>query len=87
MRISFGATLALLGPHWQLLSVGADLLTPAQRRVWMDRLLDELALAVLPRRRKRTCPRALRQPVTNSPRLTKNSQQKGDFDYEIDPLR
>jgi hypothetical protein len=87
LRISFGQTLALLGPLWQLLSVGADLLTPAQTRAWVERLLDELALAVLPPRRRRSCPRALRQPVTNYPRLTKNTQQKGAFEYEIEPLR
>jgi Transposase DDE domain len=87
LRISFGQTLALLGPHWQLLSIGADLLSPAQRHAWVERLFDELTLAVLPKRRKRTCPRALRQPVTNYPRLTKNTQQKGTFEYEIEPLR
>lgn len=87
LRVSFGQTLALLGSLWQLLSVGADLLTPVQTRLWVERLHDELALAVLPPRRRRTCPRALRQPVTNYPRLTKNTQQKGDFDYEMEPLR
>jgi hypothetical protein len=86
LSISFGQTLALLAPLWQLLSVGADLLSPAQTHAWVERLLAELALALLPPRRKRSCPRALRQPVTDYPRLTKNTQQKGAFNYEIEPL-
>ena len=86
LAISFGRTLALLAPLWRLLSLGADLLSPAQVRALTERVLDELSLAVLPERRKRTCPRAVRQPVTSWPRLTENSQLTGDIEYEIDPL-
>ena len=49
-------------------------------------MLDQLALAVLPKRRRRTCPRAVRQPVTSWPRLLENSQLKGELEYVIDPL-
>ena len=86
LTISFGRTLHLLSPLWRLLSLGADLLHPAQVRALTQRVLDQLALAVLPKRRRRTCPRAVRQPVTSWPRLLENSQLKGELQYEIDPL-
>jgi hypothetical protein len=86
LSISFGRTLALLSPLWRLLSLGADLLSAAQVRALTERVLDQLSLAVLPKRRKRTCPRAVRQPVTSWPRLLETSQLLGDLEYEIDRL-
>lgn len=43
----------------------------------------DLAKQLSPPRRKRSCPRAVRQPINKWPRLLKNVYDKGDFEYEV----
>lgn len=86
LRVSFGRTLAGLRPLWDVLSVGGDLLSAEQRRVLTERVIERIARRLLPaKRRKRTCPRAVRQPVKSWPRMNQQAQHKGDWQYEISP--
>ena len=65
LRISFMKTLQVGQGLWQFLEVSADLLTPAQVRLVVRRSLRRIADMAIPKRRQRSCPRALRQPVSS----------------------
>jgi hypothetical protein len=77
LRISFIKMLRVVQGLWQFLEVSADLLTPVQMRLVVQRSLRRMAEQVVPERRQRSCPRALRQPVSSWPRLRKNTSRKG----------
>ena len=83
LRISFLKTLQVVQGLWQFLEVSADLLTPAQIRLVVRRSLQRIADMAIPKRRPRSCPRALRQPVSSWPRLRKNTYKNGVIDYSI----
>jgi hypothetical protein len=83
LRISFLKTLYIVQGLWQFLEVSADLLTPAQVRLVVRRSLREIADMAIPKRRPRSCPRALRQPVSSWPRLRKNSSRTGTIEYSV----
>ena len=86
LRISFLKTLIVVQGLWQFLEVSADLLTPAQIRLVVQRSLRRIADAAIPKRRARSCPRALRQPVSSWPRLRKNTYQKGPVAYSVSQI-
>ena len=83
LRISFGKTLYLLQPLWILLSYGKGVLDENQIRIMVKRVLKDIAQEAIPPRRKRSCPRAVRQPVCSWPRLLKNSYQNGPTEVKI----
>jgi hypothetical protein len=83
LRISFVKTLQVVQGLWQFLTLAADLLTVAQLRLIVRRGLRRVAEMALPKRRQRSCPRALRQPVSRWPRLRKNTYRKGAIAYAI----
>jgi len=83
LRISFAKTLHLVRGLWMILQAGADLLKPRQAELLVKRLLRHLAAQVSAKRRPRSCPRAVRQPVQSWPRLLKNSYETGTFQYDI----
>jgi hypothetical protein len=83
LRISFMKTLQVVQGLWQFLEVSADLLNPAQVRLVVRRSLRRIAAMAIPKRRQRSCQRALRQPVSSWPRLRKNTYRKGTIDYSI----
>jgi hypothetical protein len=83
LRISFLKTLQVVQGLWQFLEVSADLLGPDKVRLVVRRALRRIAQAALPARRKRTCPRALRQPVSSWPRLRKNTYRHGAIEYSV----
>jgi hypothetical protein len=86
LRISFMKTLQVVQGLWQFLEVSADLLTPAQVHLVVRRSLRRIADMAIPKRRKRSCPRALRQPVSGWPRLRKNTSRKGPLHYSVDSI-
>jgi hypothetical protein len=61
----------------------ADMLTPAQVSLVVRRSLKRIADMAIPKRRARSCPRKLRQPVSSWPRLRKNTYGKGAVDYSV----
>jgi hypothetical protein len=83
LRISFMKTLQVVQGLWQFLEVSADLLSPAQVRLIVRRSLRRIAAMAIPKRRQRSCPRALRQPVSSWPRLRKNTYRTGPIDYSV----
>ena len=86
LRISFMKTLQIVQSLWQFLQLAADLPTVAQARLLVRRGLRRIAAMAIPKRRQRTCPRALRQPVSRGPRLRKNSYRKGPVTYAIEAI-
>jgi hypothetical protein len=83
LRISFLKTLQVVQGLWQFLEVSADLLTPPQLRLVVRRALQRIADMAIPKRRLRSCPRALRQPVSSWPWLRKNTYKNGAIDYSV----
>ena len=83
LRISFLKTLQVVQGLWRFLEVTSDMLTPAQVRLVVRRSLKRIADMAIPKRRARSCPRALRQPVSSWPRLRKNTSRKGPVNYSV----
>jgi len=65
------------------LEVSADLMAPEQLRLVVRRTLRSIAEMAIPKRRQRSCPRALRQPVSSWPRLRKNIGRIGAVEYSV----
>ena len=85
LRISFLKTLEAVRGLWRVLETGAGVFTAKQVRQLVRRTLREIAQMALSKRRARSCPRALRQPVSSWPRLLKNTYQNGVPQYELIP--
>jgi hypothetical protein len=83
LRISFIKTLQTLHGLWRFLELSSDLLTPRKIRLVVQRALRLIADMAIPKRRQRTCPRALRQPVSSWPRLVKNTYRHGPPTYNV----
>ena len=83
LRISFLKTMQIVQGLWRFLEVSADLMTPEQLRLVVRRSLRQIADMAIPKRRQRSCPRALRQPVSSWPRLRKNTDRTGTLEYSV----
>jgi hypothetical protein len=83
LRISFLKTLQVVQGLWQFLELSADLLSPGQVCLVVRRALRQIADRAIPKRRARSCPRVLRQPVSSWPRLRKNTYRSGAIDYSV----
>jgi hypothetical protein len=83
LRISFLKTLQVVQGLWQFLELSADLLGPEQVRLVVRRALRQIADMAMAKRRARSCPRRLRQPVSSWPRLRKNTCRKGAVRYSV----
>lgn len=83
LRISFLKTMQVVQGLWEFLEVSADLMTTEQLRLVVRRTLRHIADMALPQRRQRSCPRALRQPVSSWPRLRRNTDRTGTIEYSV----
>jgi hypothetical protein len=84
LRVSFLKTLELMRPLWLTLALGGDLLTARQKQQLTDRFLDRARRYVTPRRqRPRSCPRAVRRPVSPWPRLQQNQSWAGPIHFHV----
>lgn len=83
LRISFGKTLAMVRSLWVTLAAAGDLLSREQAAALADQVLRMIAEIALPPRRKRSCPRKVRQPIGSWPRLTENTYSIGATEYEL----
>lgn len=84
LRVSFIKTLELLRPLWLTLALGGDLLSARQKQQLTERFLERASRYVTRRRlRSRSCPRAVRQPVSGWPRLRQNQSWEGPVDFKI----
>jgi len=83
LRVSFGKTLTMVRSLWMTLAAAGDLLSPEQVTAMTNKVMLFIAKVALPPRRKRSCPRAVRQPIGSWPRLTKNTYSIGATEYEL----
>ena len=76
LRVSFNKVLQKTAALCELLAVGGDLIQPEALAEWMKRILDDLQIhALIQKRKPRSCPRTLRQPVKDWPK-TKTASSK-----------
>lgn len=83
VRISFLKVMQTVSGLWQFLELTGGMLTSRQVSKVVTKALQQIAKYALGKRRKRSCPRALRQPVSSWPRLTKNTYKTGEAEYEL----
>jgi hypothetical protein len=83
LRVSFPLVLEVVRGMWCTLLLGEDLLTEDQTQQLLARMYTLMGTSVTPPRRSRTCPRAVRQPVTKWPRLMRNESVEGPLRFTI----
>jgi hypothetical protein len=84
LRVSFVKTLELMRPLWLVLALGGDLLSARQKQQLTERFLQRAGRYVTRRRRRpRSCPRAVRQPVSSWPRLHRNQSWEGSVQFNL----
>jgi len=83
LRMSFGKTLVHIRALWFVLAAGQGVLSTEQVSAMTRKVIKLISQMALPRRRKRSCPRAVRQPVGSWPRLTKNTYSSGATKYKL----
>lgn len=86
LRVSFTKVLRVMRAVWLWLAVGEGELSARQEACLVQRALRMVAAQLNGPRRTRSCPRAVRQPVTGWPRLTKNHSHAGEIRYELTPV-
>jgi hypothetical protein len=67
--ISFLKTLELVRPLWIMLALAGEILSARQLRLLTERFTTLLRTCKIPKKRQRSCRRALRQPVSKWPRM------------------
>ena len=83
LRVSFVKLLELMRPLWLVLELGDDVLEEWQKKELTERFHELARRCVTPRRRARSCPRAVRQPVSGWPRLLKNESWSGEATFHV----
>lgn len=83
LRVSFGQLLQIVRGMWLCLGPFDDILTDAQKTRVVRRGRALIRRSVLPPRRPRTCPRAVRQPVTKWPRLLKPQSTEAPWELQL----
>jgi hypothetical protein len=84
LRVSFVKTLELMRPLWLVLALGGDLLSARQQQQLTERFLEQAGRHVTRRRKRpRSCPRAVRQPVSGWPRLLQNQSWEGPVHFKV----
>ena len=84
LRVSFVKTLELLRPLWLIFEVGADLLSARVQVELLERRYEHLRQSATRRRRSRSCPRAVRQPVSQWPRLFATQSTEGPVQFTFE---
>jgi hypothetical protein len=83
LRVSFGQVLNLVRGMWLVLGPFDDIFTEQQKTRVVRRGRALIRRNVLAPRRPRTCPRAVRQPVTRWPRLMKPESIQAPWQLQI----
>lgn len=83
LRVSFGKLLELVRPLWLVFALGSDLLKPQQKQALIQRFYGQARRCLSQKRRRRSCPRAVRQPIRGWPRLRKNQSWAGPFTFRF----
>jgi hypothetical protein len=84
LRISFAKILELcVKPMWLYLDLGQGVLTESQTNRIMRRGYARMRRYITPPRRARSCPRAVRQPMTSWPRLQQTNSVTGPMRFQL----
>jgi Transposase DDE domain len=83
LRLSFSHVLNLVRGMWLVLGPFDDIFTEQQKRRVVRRGQMLMRRTLTAPRRSRTCPRAVRQPVTRWPRLRRTHSTEGPLDFQI----
>jgi hypothetical protein len=83
LRVSFAKLLELIRPLWLTLALGEDLLEEWQKQELTERFYRKAGSYLTPKRRARSCPRKVRQPVSGWPRLMKNEYCHGPVTFDF----
>jgi len=83
LRIKFGVMLAIVRSMWFGLGPIEDLLTEKQKTQVVKRGQALMRRSLTGRRRSRTNPRAVRQPVTRWPRLMQTNSVEGPVQFKV----
>src|SRR5205814_8202187 len=82
-RVSFIKTWETLEPLWLTLLLGADILSEAQKQALCERFYELAARRVMPKKRLRSCPRAMRQPIQPWPRKRNQKSVQGSIEVAV----
>jgi hypothetical protein len=83
LRVSFAKMLPIVEGMWFTLDIAAPVLTEDQKHFILTQMYERMRRHITPKRRARSCPRAVRQPVTGWPRLLKNTSVEGPFEFTV----
>lgn len=83
LRISFGQLLTIVRGMWLVLGPFADIFTDQQKHRVVQRGYALMRRRLTAPHRSRTCPRAVRQPVTRWPRLLHTQSIDGPLQFHI----
>ena len=83
LEISFLKCIELLRPLWLVLCLARDVLADDVKRELVRTFADEIRRHHKPKRRSRSCQRAVRQPVTGWPRLLKPKYAYGEPKFTL----
>jgi hypothetical protein len=84
-RVSLLKTWQYMEPLWLMLLVGDDLLSAQQKQAMAEKIRWIISQMLTPKRRSRSCPRVVRQPVRGWPR--KRGQQSHEGPIQISVLK
>ena len=83
LRVSFAKLIPIVEGMWFTLDVAAPVLTERQTQCILKEMYRRMRRHITPARRPRSCPRAVRQPVTGWPRLMKNTSVEGPLEFRV----
>jgi hypothetical protein len=82
-RVSFIKTWETLEPLWLTLLLGADILSEDQKQQLCDRFYTLAARRVMAKKRNRSCPRVMRQPVQPWPKKRDQKSIEGPLQVAV----
>ena len=84
LRVSFIKVFALVQPLWLMLGLLDDVISEDVKAIAVKRVYRQMRRCVTrKRRRPRSCPRAVRQPVKGWPRLLHTQSVEGEFHFTV----
>ena len=82
-RVSFLKTWSYLEPLWAVFAVCGTILSQAQKKQMLEQFMELIAQLRSPKRRARSCPRAVRQPVQRWPRKISQPERNGEIQMKV----
>jgi hypothetical protein len=83
LRVSFIKVLQVVQSLWLFFGPFEDLMTDRLKDRIIERGYTLMGTYVTAKRRSRSCPRAVRQPVTSWPRLLRNESVEGPLHFKV----